>query len=142
MSCARSAASKAASLTWSQLSLPCVVQPEREPTDIEEEVARALFELQEQERDLPEMRRYLRDLQFLSAREVDVTANKKAIIIMVPHRLLSTFHKLQVCRRSRRLRCGVTRARDRCEPYNASKRSDLRRRARWRDAACPRRANV
>ena len=73
------------------------VQAEREPTDIEEEVARALFELQEQERDAdPQMRRYLRELQFYSAREVEVTANKKAIIIMVPHRLLATFHKLQV----------------------------------------------
>ena len=39
------------------------------------------------------MKVYLRDLAFSSAREVDVTANKKAVIIVVPYRLLAKYHK-------------------------------------------------
>eukprot|EP01052_Picozoa_sp_SAG31_P072125 SAG31_NODE_31084_length_372_cov_0.948718_2_plen_51_part_01 len=39
------------------------------------------------------MKIYLRDLAFSKATEVDVTANKKAVIITVPYRLLSKYHK-------------------------------------------------
>jgi small subunit ribosomal protein S7e len=63
----------------------------QEPTDLEDDVAKALFELQEQAE--AEMKVYLRDLAFSSAREVDVNANKKAVIIVVPYRLLAKYHK-------------------------------------------------
>ena len=63
----------------------------QEPTDLEDDVAKALFELQEQAE--AEMKVYLRDLAFSSAREVDVNANKKAVIIIVPYRLLAKYHK-------------------------------------------------
>ena len=64
-----------------------------EPSELEDEVAKAFFELQEQAE--AEMKVYLRDLVFSSAREVDVSANKKAIIIMVPFRLLKSYQKFQ-----------------------------------------------
>ena len=64
---------------------------DQEPTELEDDVAKALFELQEQAE--AEMKVYLRDLAFSSAREVEVTTNKKAIIIMVPYRLLPKYHK-------------------------------------------------
>jgi len=64
---------------------------DQEPTELEDDVAKALFELQEQAE--AEFKFYLRDLAFSTAREVEVTTNKKAIIITVPYRLLPKYHK-------------------------------------------------
>ena len=64
---------------------------DQEPTELEDDVAKALFELQEQAE--AEMKVYLRDLAFESAKEVEVTTNKKAVIIQVPYRLLPKYHK-------------------------------------------------
>jgi len=64
-----------------------------EPTELEDQVAQALFDLEQSSQDL---KSELRDLTLLSAKEVDVGATgKKAIVVFVPFRLLKNFHKVQ-----------------------------------------------
>jgi len=62
------------------------------PTELEESVAKALVEL---EITSKEMSGELRDLFFLSAKEVESPTGKKAVIIFVPYRLHKRFQKLQ-----------------------------------------------
>lgn len=64
-----------------------------EPTDFENSVAQALFDL---EATNSELKTELRDLYISGAREIDVTATRKAVLIQVPYRLLKAFHKVQV----------------------------------------------
>jgi len=62
------------------------------PTELEDQVAQALFDL-EQSSDL---KADLRDLTFLSAKEIDVGASgKKSIVIFAPFRLLKHYHRIQ-----------------------------------------------
>jgi len=62
------------------------------PSELEESVAKAFVELEITSKDMsPE----LRDLYFLSAKEVDTSAGKKAIIIFVPYKLHKRYQKLQ-----------------------------------------------
>eukprot|EP01137_Pigoraptor_chileana_P021034 Opistho-2@84232 len=63
-----------------------------EPTELEDSVAQALFDLEVNSADL---KAELRDLHITGAREVDVGANKKAVILFVPVPLLKSFHKVQ-----------------------------------------------
>mmetsp|Transcript_31918 Transcript_31918/g.53825 ORF Transcript_31918/g.53825 Transcript_31918/m.53825 type:complete len:196 (+) Transcript_31918:72-659(+) len=63
-----------------------------EPTEFEESVAQALFDLEVSAADL---KADLRDLYIVGAREVDVKDGKKAVVILVPFRLLKQFHKIQ-----------------------------------------------
>lgn len=63
-----------------------------EPDELEEQVAQALFDL---EATNAELKGDLRDLYIAAAREVDVSASRKAILIHVPYRLLKNFHKIQ-----------------------------------------------
>src|SRR5436305_2058838 len=64
-----------------------------EPTELEDQVAQAIFDL-EQSSDL---KAELRDLTFLSAKEVDVgTTGKKAVVVFVPFRLLKQYRKIQL----------------------------------------------
>jgi len=62
------------------------------PTELEESVAKAFVEL---EITSKEMSADLRDLFFLSAKEVEAANGKKAVIIFVPYRLHKRFQKLQ-----------------------------------------------
>ncbi len=62
------------------------------PTELEDEVAKAIFDLEMNSSDL---KAELKDLTFLSAKEVDVTAGKKAIVVVVPFRQLQAYHKIQ-----------------------------------------------
>jgi hypothetical protein len=55
-------------------------------------VAQALFDL---EATNAELKGDLRDLYIAGAKEVDVSASRKAILINVPYRLLKAFHKIQ-----------------------------------------------
>uniref|UniRef100_A0A061RJF7 40S ribosomal protein S7 n=1 Tax=Tetraselmis sp. GSL018 TaxID=582737 RepID=A0A061RJF7_9CHLO len=64
----------------------------QEPDSFEESVAQALFDL---EANNSELKSELKDLYITSAREVDVSGSRKAIIIHVPYRLLKAFHKIQ-----------------------------------------------
>lgn len=61
-----------------------------EPTEVENDVAKALFDLEN-----GELKAELKDLVFLSAKEVEVSSSKKAIVIFVPFRQLKAYHRVQ-----------------------------------------------
>ena len=61
-------------------------------SEIEESVARALVELEDNSKDLSGE---LRDLYVTSVKEIDCSANKKAVIIFVPYRQHKRFQKIQ-----------------------------------------------
>jgi hypothetical protein len=63
----------------------------QEPDEFEESVAQALFDL---ESTNTELKSELRDLFINSAKEVDVSGNRKAVIIHVPYRLRKAFQKI------------------------------------------------
>eukprot|EP00128_Syssomonas_multiformis_P012377 Colp12_sorted_trinity150504_noHs@22534 len=60
--------------------------------EVEEQVAQAIFDL---ESNANELKAELRGLYITAAKEVDVGAGKKAIVIFVPVPLLKSFHKTQ-----------------------------------------------
>jgi len=62
------------------------------PDSLEQQVAQALFEI---ENNTPDLKSDLRSMYISSAREVEVSTGKKAIIIFVPYRLLPNFHRIQ-----------------------------------------------
>lgn len=63
----------------------------QEPDEFEESVAQALFDLESTNNEL---KSELRDLFINSAKEVDVSGNRKAVIIHVPYRLRKAFQKI------------------------------------------------
>lgn len=62
------------------------------PSELEEQVAKALSEL---ETTSKEMSSELRDLFILSAKSIDLPGQKQAIVIFVPYRFHKRFQKLQ-----------------------------------------------
>ncbi|KAF5730350.1 40S ribosomal protein S7-like isoform X1 [Tripterygium wilfordii] len=62
-----------------------------EPTEFEESVAQALFDL---ENTNQELKSDLKDLFINSATQVDIPENKKAVIIHVPYRLRKAYRKI------------------------------------------------
>ncbi|MCO5592322.1 hypothetical protein L7F22_046323 [Adiantum nelumboides] len=62
-----------------------------EPDDFEESVAQALFDL---ENSNQELKSDLRDLFINSAKQVDISGSRKAVIIHVPYRLRKAFRKI------------------------------------------------
>ncbi|XP_047966122.1 40S ribosomal protein S7-like [Salvia hispanica] len=62
-----------------------------EPTEFEESVAQALFDLENTNGDI---KSDLKDLYINSASQVDVSGGKKAIVIHVPYRLRKAFRKI------------------------------------------------
>jgi len=62
------------------------------PDELEQQVAQALFDLEVNVNDL---KSELRDLYIISAREIDVVGNKKAVIIFIPFPLAQKFHRIQ-----------------------------------------------
>ncbi|GMG19591.1 unnamed protein product [[Candida] boidinii] len=64
-----------------------------EPTELELQVAQSLIDL---EANSPDLKADLRPLQFKSIKEIEVSGNKKAIVIFVPVPLLAGFHKVQI----------------------------------------------
>eukprot|EP00056_Hartaetosiga_gracilis_P010699 m.159317 g.159317 ORF g.159317 m.159317 type:complete len:190 (-) comp13368_c0_seq3:6085-6654(-) len=61
------------------------------PSALDEQVATALYELQVNSDKLKEL---LREVQICSAKEVDITASKKAILIFVPVPQLSLYQRM------------------------------------------------
>jgi len=59
---------------------------------LEQSVAQALFDL---ELNAKELKSALRHLVFNSAQELEVSSGKKSIVIFVPYRLLSGYHRIQ-----------------------------------------------
>ncbi|KAA8515047.1 hypothetical protein F0562_018166 [Nyssa sinensis] len=64
-----------------------------EPTEFEESVAQALFDL---ENTNQELKSDLKDLYINSAAQIDVSGNRKAVVIHVPYRLRKAFRKIHV----------------------------------------------
>jgi len=63
------------------------------PSDLESKICEYLVDLEASDKDL---RSSLRDLGIFAAREIPVTATKKAIAIFVPFRQLSRWQKIQI----------------------------------------------
>lgn len=66
--------------------------PQTAPSEIEQQIAQALLDL---EANVPELKSELRQLAFSSAKEVDVKSGKKAVVIFVPVPMVKAFHKVQ-----------------------------------------------
>ncbi|KAL0245509.1 hypothetical protein I308_104641 [Cryptococcus tetragattii IND107] len=66
--------------------------PQTAPSEIEQQIAQALIDL---EANVPELKAELRQLAFSSAKEVDVKGGKKAVVIFVPVPMVKAFHKVQ-----------------------------------------------
>ncbi|KAE9466708.1 hypothetical protein C3L33_01395, partial [Rhododendron williamsianum] len=64
-----------------------------EPTEFEETVAQAIFDL---ENTNQELKSDLKDLYINSALQIDVAANRKAVVIHVPYRLRKAFRKIHL----------------------------------------------
>ena len=62
-----------------------------DPTDFEESVAQAFFDLEKNNKDLSSD---LKDLFINSAAQVDISNNRKAVVIHVPYRLRKSFRKI------------------------------------------------
>ncbi|PTB75688.1 ribosomal protein S7e [Trichoderma longibrachiatum ATCC 18648] len=62
------------------------------PSELEQNIAQALFDLENNTADLKVA---LRPLQFVNAREIEVGHGKKAIVIFVPVPALQGFHRVQ-----------------------------------------------
>mmetsp|Transcript_3056 Transcript_3056/g.5182 ORF Transcript_3056/g.5182 Transcript_3056/m.5182 type:complete len:193 (-) Transcript_3056:122-700(-) len=63
-----------------------------DPDEFEESVAQALFDL---EATNSELKADLKDLYICAAKEVEISAGRKAVVITIPFRLLKAFHKIQ-----------------------------------------------
>ncbi|XP_042513214.1 40S ribosomal protein S7-like [Macadamia integrifolia] len=64
-----------------------------EPSEFEESVAQALFDL---ETSSTELKSDLKDLYINSAVQMDISGNRKAIVVHVPYRLRKAFRKIHV----------------------------------------------
>ncbi|KAK8687352.1 hypothetical protein V6N13_086176 [Hibiscus sabdariffa] len=64
-----------------------------EPTEFEESVAQAFFDLENTNQDL---KNDLKDLYINSAIQIDVSGSRKAVVIHVPYRLRKAFRKVHV----------------------------------------------
>ncbi|KAJ0755049.1 putative ribosomal protein S7e [Helianthus annuus] len=62
-----------------------------EPTEFEQSVAQALFDL---ENTHQELKSDLKDLYINSANQIDVSGNRKAVVVHVPYRLRKPFRKI------------------------------------------------
>ncbi|KAJ0454452.1 putative ribosomal protein S7e [Helianthus annuus] len=64
-----------------------------EPTEFEDSVAQALFDLENANQDL---KSDLKDLYINSAAQIDVSGSRKAVVIHVPYRLRKAFRKIHL----------------------------------------------
>ncbi|CAI8491946.1 ribosomal protein S7A [Hanseniaspora opuntiae] len=62
------------------------------PTELELAVANAFQELEK----YPEFKTELKTLQFKSAREIEVSGGKKAVVVFVPFPSLNAYHRVQI----------------------------------------------
>jgi small subunit ribosomal protein S7e len=63
-----------------------------QPTEFEEQVAQAIFDL---EVNSQELKADLKDLSISSAKEVEVSGGRKAVVVFVPNRQAKSWHKIQ-----------------------------------------------
>ncbi|CAH9079642.1 unnamed protein product, partial [Cuscuta europaea] len=64
-----------------------------EPSEFEESVAHALFDLENTNQDL---KSDLKDLFINSAVQIDVSGNRKGVVIHVPYRLRKAYRKIHL----------------------------------------------
>ncbi|WOL18480.1 40S ribosomal protein S7 [Canna indica] len=64
-----------------------------EPTEFEDSVAQAFFDL---ENGNPELKSDLKDLYINSAVQLDIAGNRKAVVVHVPYRLRKAYRKIHV----------------------------------------------
>jgi len=69
-----------------------VVKQKGEPDSLEQSVGQALLEI---ENNTPELKPELQNLYIVAAKELDTSGGKKAIVIFVPKKSLSSFHRIQ-----------------------------------------------
>ncbi|AWU76427.1 40S ribosomal protein S7-A [Pichia kudriavzevii] len=62
------------------------------PTELELQVAQAFIDLETNS----DLKAELRPLQFKSVKEIEVSGNKKAIVVLVPVPSLAAYHKVQI----------------------------------------------
>ena len=63
-----------------------------EPTDLEQQVAQALYDLETTENEL---KNDVRDLYITSAKQLETASKKQVVVIFVPFVKLAAFHKIQ-----------------------------------------------
>ncbi|URE44491.1 Ribosomal protein S7e, partial [Musa troglodytarum] len=92
---ASSSAPKAKQLENKMFTARKKIQKEKglEPTEFEDTVAQAFFDL---ENGNQELKSDLKDLYINSAIQMDVAGNRKAVVIHVPYRLRKAFRKIHV----------------------------------------------
>ena len=79
-------------MSWESKILRTANAPRAPPTDIEQQIAQALLDL---EQNVPDLKTELRQLQISAAKEVDVKGGKKAVVVFVPVPMVKAFHKVQ-----------------------------------------------
>merc|ERR1712169_137831 len=85
--------SKSVKMSGQALNKIAPNSPSRQnPSELEQSIAQALFDLETNTADLKVA---LRPLQFVSAREIEVGHGKKAVVIFVPVPSLAGFHRVQ-----------------------------------------------
>jgi len=63
-----------------------------DPSEVEDQVAQALFDL---EVNVNELKPDLKDLHILSAKEVEVSGQKRAVVVFIPFRQIKAYRKIE-----------------------------------------------
>ena len=79
-------------MSWQNKILRTANAPQTPPSEIEQQIAQALLDL---EQNVPDLKTELRQLQISAAREVDAKGGKKAVVVFVPVPMVKAFHKVQ-----------------------------------------------
>ncbi|KAI9634181.1 ribosomal protein S7e [Dioszegia hungarica] len=79
-------------MSWNNKIARTANAPRTAPSEIEQQIAQALLDL---ETNVPELKAELRQLQISAAKEVDVKGGKKAVVVFVPVPMAKAFHKVQ-----------------------------------------------
>jgi len=69
-----------------------IVKATGEPTELEDQVAQALFDLGQSS----DLKADLKNLHIAAARQVELQQGRKALVLFVPYKLLKGFHKVQL----------------------------------------------
>lgn len=79
-------------MSWQNKIYRTANAPRTPPTDIEQQIAQYLLEL---ESNVADLKTELRQLQFSSAAEIDCKGGKKAVVVFVPVPQVKAFHTVQ-----------------------------------------------
>ncbi len=79
-------------MSWQNKIARSANAPRTPPTEVEQQIAQALVDL---ETNVPELNPSSGQLQISAAKEVDVKGGKKAVVIFVPVPMAKAFHTVQ-----------------------------------------------